>query len=68
MTTIKIEGMKCQHCVSSVRKALESLAGVANVSVNLELSEASYTAEPSITTEIIKKAINKIGFEVVNEH
>lgn len=65
MTTIKIKGMSCQHCVSSVTKALESIEGVSDVSVNLEASEATYTAEPSITTETIKEAINKTGFEAV---
>ncbi len=63
MATIKINGMKCQHCVSSVTKALENIVGVSNVSVNLEKSEASYTAEPSVSTDDIKNAITKIGFD-----
>lgn len=65
MTTIKINGMKCQHCVSSVSQALENIDGVSDVSVNLETSEASYTASESISTEEIKEAIKKIGFEPV---
>ena len=65
MATIKINGMKCQHCVSSVTKALENIAGVTNVSVDLEKSEASYMSEPSVPIDDIKKAISKIGFEPV---
>jgi len=65
MTTIKINGMKCQHCVSSVTKALESIEGVSDVSVNLETSEAAYSADSSVSTERIKGAISKIGFEPV---
>ena len=63
MATLKINGMTCQHCVSSVTKALESIEGVTDVSVNLEASEASYTADASVPLETIKNAISKIGFE-----
>ncbi len=65
MATIKINGMKCQHCTSSVTKALENIAGVSKVSVNLEASEANFTAEPNVSMENIKEAIRKIGFEPV---
>ncbi|MEN8257226.1 MAG: heavy metal-associated domain-containing protein [Thermodesulfobacteriota bacterium] len=63
MATIKINGMKCQHCVSSVTKALENISGLSNVSVNLEKSEATYTAESSVSIDNIKEAISKIGFD-----
>ncbi|MBU0680342.1 MAG: heavy-metal-associated domain-containing protein [Proteobacteria bacterium] len=63
MATIKINGMKCQHCVSSVTKALASIKGVSDVSVNLETSVASYTADASVSSDKIKEAIRKIGFE-----
>ncbi len=65
MTTIKINGMKCQHCVSSVTKALETIEGVSDVTVNLENAEATYTAKASVTTGQIKEEIKKIGFEPV---
>jgi copper chaperone len=65
MKKIKINGMKCQHCVSSVTKALASIEGVSAVSVNLESAEASYTAGPNVNTDAIKEAIRKIGFEPV---
>lgn len=63
MASIKINGMKCQHCVSSVTKALESIKGVSGVTVNLENSEATYTADASVKPDTIKAAISKIGFE-----
>jgi copper chaperone len=65
MITIKINGMKCQHCVSSVTKALENIDGVSDVSVNLETGEASYSGDESVSPERVKDAINKIGFETV---
>lgn len=63
MAKIKIHGMKCQHCVSSVTKALQDIEGVSDVSVNLEAAEATYTADSSVTPSNIKEAISKIGFE-----
>ena len=63
MATIKINGMSCQHCVSSVTKALEAVPGVSDVMVNLEKAEATYSAEPSVSIDLIKQAISKIGFE-----
>lgn len=65
MATIKINGMRCQHCVSSVTKAMEAINGVSDVSVNLENSEATYSADATVDMETIKKAILKIGFEPV---
>ncbi len=65
MTTIKINGLRCQHCVSSVTKALEGIQGVSDVSVDLEKSAATYTADPGVHPDTIKEAISKIGFEVV---
>lgn len=62
MTTIRIKGMSCQHCVASVTKALEQLPGVSQVKVNLDKSEATYFGD--IDDSIIKQAIARIGFEV----
>lgn len=63
MTTIKINGMKCQHCVSSTRKALEGLDGVDNVNVDLAKGEATFDGD--VALDEIKKAIAGIGFEAV---
>lgn len=63
MTTVKISGMRCQHCVNSTRQALEALDGVSNVSIDLDKGEASF--EGDVSLEKIKEAIAKIGFEVV---
>lgn len=63
MTTVKIKGMSCQHCVAATTKALNALPGISKVQVDLQKGEASY--EGSIDVETVKAAIQKIGFEVV---
>ena len=65
MPTIKIKGMSCQHCVSSVTKALSAIAGISDVNVSLEKGEATFTESSPVSKETIKDAITKIGFEVV---
>lgn len=62
MTTITIKGMSCQHCVASTKKALEDIAGISNVTVDLEKKQASYDGD--VEQKIVNDAIVKIGFEV----
>lgn len=63
MTTIKIKGMSCQHCVGSVSKALEEIAGISNVRIDLAKGEATF--DGSADMQRVKEAITKIGFEVI---
>ncbi len=63
MTIITIKGMSCQHCVASTKKALEDIAGISNVTVDLEKKQARYDGD--VGREIVKDAITKIGFEVI---
>ena len=63
MKTVKVTGMRCQHCVNSTKEALEGIAGVSNVSIDLDKGEASF--EGDVPMEAVKEAVAKIGFEVV---
>jgi copper chaperone len=62
MTTVKIKGMRCQHCVGSTSQALEKIPGISDIKVDLGKGEASYQGDVDI--KIVKEAILKIGFEV----
>ncbi|PIE73683.1 MAG: mercury transporter [Deltaproteobacteria bacterium] len=63
MSIIGIEGMRCQHCVASVKKALEKIAGISEVSVDLDNKQAKYQGE--VSKEAVREAVTSIGFEVV---
>ncbi|HWR03605.1 MAG TPA: heavy metal-associated domain-containing protein [Humidesulfovibrio sp.] len=65
MPAITVKGMSCNHCVMSVTKALEALPGVSGVKVDLLSGKASFEADPPVDPAVVKKAIEKIGFEVV---
>jgi copper chaperone len=63
MTTVKIKGMSCQHCVGSTKKALEAIEGISNVQVDLAQGKATFEGKVDIQT--VKEAIARIGFEVI---
>ena len=66
MTTVKVKGMSCQHCVASVTKALSEIEGITDVQVNLEKGEATYNENSPVAEQTIKDVIARIGFEVVD--
>ena len=61
---ITIEGMSCQHCVKAAAKALSSIEGVSDVKVDLETKKAVFTADESVTDDMIKEVISEEGYEV----
>lgn len=64
--SFKIEGMSCQHCKAAVTEALEALAGVQSVQVDLETGTAEITYEEgSVTTEQVQAAIEEAGYELI---
>lgn len=61
---IKIEGMTCGGCVSSVQKALQAVVGVEAISVSLEdgLAVVAYD-ESNCDVPAIVEAIEEAGFD-----
>ena len=64
MTTIKIKGMSCNHCVMAVTKALEEINGVKNIKVDLKKKEATFDKAGSADMNIIREQIKKAGYEI----
>lgn len=61
--TLKVEGMSCKHCVATVRKALEGVAGVKKAVVDLEGKSATVTAKDSVKRADLIAAVEKAGFK-----
>ncbi|MCM1285236.1 MAG: copper ion binding protein [Acetobacter sp.] len=61
---ISIEGMACEHCVASVKNALEMLNGVKSVKVELKKNSATVKLAEDISDEAITNAITEAGFIV----
>jgi copper ion binding protein len=61
-TVLKVEGMSCQHCVSAVTEALDSLPGVEKVKVDLKKGEAKVKHAADVTLQTLKDAVTEAGF------
>ena len=62
--TIFIEGMSCGHCSKRVEEALKSVDGVKSVLVSLEEKKAEVVLKRDVSNEILRNAVEDIGFEV----
>ena len=63
--TLQVEGMTCNNCALGVRKRLEKL-GLEDVYSDFASGEVRYAATPAHDLEKVTKAIESIGFEVVD--
>jgi copper ion binding protein len=65
-STLKIQGMTCNHCVMRVAKALKAVPGVQDAQVDLQKGEAvvSYD-ETKVTMEKLSFAVVEAGYKVV---
>ncbi len=64
--SIRIDGMNCGHCTSSVEKALRGVAGVKDVSVDLGAKTATVNAEEKVSPDALSAAVTGAGFTVVS--
>ena len=62
--TLKIEGMSCQHCVMRVKKAFETLPGIAALDVKIGTAYVSYD-ESTIKREDLEAAVEAAGYTVL---
>ena len=62
--TVVIDGMTCEHCKARVESRLNSLDGVL-AKVNLKRKIAVVSMEKDVEDEVIKKAIENAGYEVI---
>ena len=62
---IILEGMSCNHCVNHVTEALKEI-GATDVEVILDKKLATAEVREDITDEVIKEAIEEVGYEVIS--
>ncbi|MDR0759063.1 MAG: copper ion binding protein [Treponema sp.] len=64
-TTLKIEGMSCEHCVKAVKTALEEIEGVQSAGVSLTDKSAVVDHGDGVTLAALKAAVEEAGYEVI---
>jgi copper chaperone len=64
-TTLKVQGMTCNHCVMRVQKAIKALPGVSDAQVDLSKAEAVITYDDSkVAPEKLSSAVVEAGYKV----
>ncbi len=63
--TYTVEGMTCGHCVSAVSGEVGKVAGITDVSVDLEGKTVTVTGE-SIDDAAIAAAVDEAGYTLVS--
>ncbi|MFD1413234.1 copper chaperone CopZ [Oceanobacillus jeddahense] len=64
--TIQVQGMSCQHCISSVEGAVGGLDGVDTVNVHLQEGKVDVSFdEGKVKLNDITDAIEDQGYDVV---
>ncbi len=67
-TELKISGMSCATCATTIQKSLLNTEGVAEADVNLGTESASITYDPGrVTLTDLEKAVTDAGYGVVHE-
>ena len=67
--TLKIDGLTCGHCVSSVTEELQEIAGVSAVEVDLVVggtSTATVATETQVESSAFEAAIAEAGYNLVS--
>ncbi|PRB68746.1 heavy metal-associated domain-containing protein [Arthrobacter sp. MYb213] len=67
--TLKIDGLTCGHCVSSVTEELQEIAGVGAVEVDLVVggtSTATVATEAQVENSVFEAAISEAGYNLVS--
>ena len=64
--TIRVEGMRCNMCASSIEKKLKATPGVEEATVSFEKGEAWVKFDDSKVSEAqLREAINSVGYKAV---
>lgn len=62
-TTLRIEGMSCNHCLSAVESALKAVPGVQDATVNLNEGTATVTHDQPVALSDLIAAVDEAGYQ-----
>jgi copper chaperone len=64
--TFNIKGMSCGGCVNSLTRVLKSVPGIEPIKI--EVGKAQLRIDDArVTSQTVKDAVDRAGFEVVSE-
>jgi len=63
--TFSISGMSCGGCVNSLTRVLKAVPGIEPIKI--EVGKARLRLDDRATSETVKEAVSRAGFEVTGE-
>ena len=64
--TLNVEGMTCDHCVQTIKEAVNNLIGIRGVEVDLENKQVAVEYDKALVKlDSITDKIVEIGFKVI---
>ena len=64
--TLNVEGMTCDHCVQTIKEAVNNLVGISRVEVDLENKQVAVEYDKALVKlDSITDKIVEIEFEVI---
>lgn len=64
-TTLKVEGMSCNHCKAAVEGALNELSGVESAKVSLEDKRVDVVHNDTVSHQQMVDAVEEQGYDVM---
>ena len=64
-TMITVQGMTCGNCVKHVTEALQELAGVTAVDVQLDGGKVTIESSADLDPAVVSAAVTEAGYAVV---
>lgn len=59
-----VTGMTCGHCVASVTEEIQEIAGVSDVTVDLETGALTVTSEQPVDDAAVQAAVEEAGYQL----
>lgn len=63
-STLNVNGMSCNHCITAIKKTVGAIQGVESVDVNLNGGTVSVQHGEGVNEEQLKEAIQGAGYDV----
>jgi len=63
---LKVTGMSCGHCEMAVNKSLMEVDGVISAKADHKAGKAVVELDKDVNEEVLKEAVTKAGYQVVN--
>jgi len=66
VSTYKVSGMTCGHCVNAVSTEVAKIDGVTGVDVKLDAGQVDVTSDSALDASTVQAAVEEAGFELVS--